>query len=106
VLEAMQCGRPVFISRRTSLPEIAGDLGEYLDGFDGPSLAAAWRRGMARFHGDPHRGSTLRRHAATYSWEATARGYADVYAGLVSREPVAAMQRAGGTAIPPLRRAC
>ncbi|MFM7519989.1 MAG: glycosyltransferase family 4 protein [Planctomycetota bacterium] len=106
VLEAMQCGRPVFISRRTSLPEIAGDLGEYLDVFDGPSLAAAWRRGMARFHGDPHRGSTLRRHAATYSWEATARGYADVYAGLVGRAPVTAMRRAGGTAIPPLRRAC
>jgi glycosyltransferase involved in cell wall biosynthesis len=107
VLEAMQCGRPVFCSRRTSLPEIAADLGEYLDAYDGPALAAAYRAGMARFHADPHRGAALRRHAATYSWAATARGYADVYAALLGAEATVA-DRADGPAIgiPPLRRAC
>lgn len=107
VLEAMQCGRPVFCSRRTSLPEIAGDLGEYLDAFDGPSLAAAYRAGMARFHADPQRGATLRRHAASYSWGATARGYADVYASLLGLDGAADRgAEPAATGIPPLRRAC
>ncbi|MFZ4731515.1 MAG: glycosyltransferase family 4 protein, partial [Pirellulales bacterium] len=107
VLEAMQCGRPVFCSRRTSLPEIAGDLGEYLDAYDGPSLAAAYRAGMARFHADPQRAGTLRRHAAAYSWAATARGYAAVYASLLGLDgTVSGGMEPAATGIPPLRRAC
>lgn len=118
VLEAMQCGKPVFISRRTSLPEIAGDLGEYLDAFDGPALAAAFRRGMARYHAVPGRADALRRHAARFSWEATARGYADVYADLLgataaahaprvpSGVPLESGENERRTDVSPLRRAC
>ncbi|MFM8803084.1 MAG: glycosyltransferase family 4 protein, partial [Planctomycetia bacterium] len=40
VLEAMQCGKPVFVSRRTSLPEIAGDVGFYMNGYEPGELAA------------------------------------------------------------------
>ena len=48
VLEAMQCGRPVFVSRRTSLPEIAGDKGFYFEGYEPSELAAVYREGMTR----------------------------------------------------------
>ena len=82
VLEAMLCGKPVFMSRRTSLPEIAGDRGFFFDAHDGDSLAAAWWSGMGRWHSDPDAPAAARRHALGFSWQRMARGYADVYAGL------------------------
>jgi glycosyltransferase involved in cell wall biosynthesis len=85
VLEAMQCGRPVFLSRRTSLPEIAGDMGCYFDGYEPAALAAVYREGMAHYRADPAFATQLKDHAASFSWAATARGYADVYAGLLGR---------------------
>jgi len=85
VLEAMQCGRPVFLSRRTSLPEIAGDMGCYFDGYEPEALAAVYRQGLDRYRSDPTSATRLKDHAASFSWAATARGYAAVYAGLLGR---------------------
>ena len=82
----MQCGRPVFVSRRTSLPEIAGDLGFYFDGYGPAELAAVYWEGLARYQADPTFAARLKDHAAGFSWAATARGYADVYAGLLGRD--------------------
>ncbi|MFM7290241.1 MAG: glycosyltransferase family 4 protein [Planctomycetia bacterium] len=84
VLEAMQCGKPVFVSRRTSLPEIAGDVGFYMNGYEPGELAAVYRDGMARYQADPAFPQRLRDHAARFSWAATARGYAEVYAGILA----------------------
>lgn len=83
VLEAMQCGKPVFVSRRTSLPEIAGDLGFYFDGYEPPAMAAVYRGGLARYQADPDFATRLKDHAAGFSWAATARGYARVYKGIL-----------------------
>jgi len=85
VLEAMQCGRPVFLSRRTSLPEIAGDMGFYFDGYEPAELAAVYRDGLSRYQADPAFATRLKAHAASFSWAATARGYADVYAGILGK---------------------
>ncbi|MEI8369145.1 MAG: glycosyltransferase family 1 protein [Planctomycetia bacterium] len=84
VLEAMLCGKPVFMSRRTSLPEIAGDHGYFFDAYDGDSLAAAYWSGMGRYHSDPAAAERAREHARSFSWERMARGYAAVYAGLLT----------------------
>jgi glycosyltransferase involved in cell wall biosynthesis len=83
VLEAMQCGKPVFVSRRTSLPEIAGDLGFYFDGYEPPALVAVYRDGLTRYQADPAFATRLKDHAAGFSWAATARGYARVYKGIL-----------------------
>ena len=40
-LEAMQCGVPVIVGDRTSLPEVVGDAGVLVDPFDVNALAAA-----------------------------------------------------------------
>lgn len=90
VLEAMQCGKPVFMSRATSLPEIAGDHGFFFDSYDGPALAATYRAGMEAAARDPRFGDRARAHAATFSWRETARGYARIYEGLLERQPTAA----------------
>lgn len=84
VLEAMQAGRPVFCSRKTSLPEIAGDKATFFDAFDGESLAAVYREGMQRFAADPDAAATLRAHAATFSWAETARRYCRVYETVIA----------------------
>ena len=84
VLEAMLAGRPVFLSRRTSLPEVSGGHGEFLDVFEGPAMAAVVRAGLARREALPHLAKAARAHAAGFSWRRMARGYADVYASLVA----------------------
>jgi glycosyltransferase involved in cell wall biosynthesis len=85
VLEAMQCGKPVFLSRRTSLPEIAGDMGFYFDRYEPAELAAVYRDGLTRCRADAAFAPRLKAHAAGFSWAATARGYAEVYAGVLGR---------------------
>ena len=83
VLEAMQCGRPVFVSRRTSLPEIAGDMGFYFEGYEPMKLAAVYCEGMTRYQADPAFATRLKDHADSFSWAATAQAYAEVYAHIV-----------------------
>lgn len=79
VLEAMQAGRPVFVSRLTSLPEIAGEHGLYFDSFVPQSMAATLAAGMARFAAEPWRAAAQRAHAATFTWQETVRRYVELY---------------------------
>lgn len=85
VLEAMQCGRPVFLSRTTCLPEIAGSHGFYFDAFDAASMANAYEAGLATYRDDPGFADRARAHAAGYSWAETARGYLRVYEATLGR---------------------
>ncbi len=82
VLEAMQCGKPVFMSRKTSLPEIGGDCGFYFDAYDGHHLAEVFAAGMARFHGDATFPGRCRRQAGLFTWRNAAEKYADLYAAI------------------------
>ena len=86
VLEAMQCGRPVFLSRTTCLPEIAGGHGFFFDSFDPTSMAAVYESGLARHRADPGAADRARSHADGYSWAATARGYLRVYEAVIGRK--------------------
>lgn len=84
VLEAMQCGKPVFVSRRTSLPEIASSHGFYFDAFDAASMAAAYWAGMAAFRADTGFAAKAQAHAAGFVWAETARGYVRLYEQIVA----------------------
>jgi glycosyltransferase involved in cell wall biosynthesis len=85
VLEAMAAGRPVFMARTTCLPEIAGEHGFYLDSFEPAAMTAAFVTGMATFAADPTFPDRARAHAATFSWGATAHGYARIYESIVGQ---------------------
>lgn len=78
VLEAMHHGRPVFLSRSTSLPEVGGDAAYYFDSFEPGHMGAVLAGGMARFAADggPRR---VRDHAARFSWDQAAAAYLDLY---------------------------
>lgn len=79
VLEAMQVGKPVFMSRATSLPEVAGPEGIYFDSFEAAEMAAVVNDGVARKASDREYASRARDRAAGFSWAETARRYALLY---------------------------
>jgi glycosyltransferase involved in cell wall biosynthesis len=79
VVEAMSLGKPAFLSRLTSLPEIGGDAAYYFDSFDPESMIATIRRGLADYDSHPQRPDELRAHASRYSWTRAATEYWSLY---------------------------
>ena len=79
VLEAFQGGRPVVLTRRTSLPEVAGEHAFACESFSGGEWAATVTAACAAFLRDPGRAERARAHADGFSWQATARGYTELY---------------------------
>jgi glycosyltransferase involved in cell wall biosynthesis len=82
VLEAMACGTPVVCSNTGALPEIVGPAGVKVPPGSAEALAAA----ILDLLGRPDRLESLRKEgldrAAAFTWAATARGTAAVYACL------------------------
>ena len=86
VVEAMSCGKPVFTSRETALPEVAGDGGFFFDGFDPEGMEATLRAGLDLFRADPDGcAARARRNAARFRWDTTVSRYLDLYRRLAGR---------------------
>lgn len=79
IVEAMACGCPVICSHTSSMPEAAGDAAHLVDPRDPDALAAALDRVLTD---ETYRETLIRRgfrHAATFSWENTARAALDIF---------------------------
>ena len=78
-LEALNCGCPIILSDRGSLPEIAGDAGLQL----GPDDPAEWAEMINQVLTDSDlRQSMIKKgfaHAATFSWETAAEKTLAIY---------------------------
>jgi glycosyltransferase involved in cell wall biosynthesis len=78
-LEAMQCGVPVIVGDRTSLPEVVGDAGLLVDPFDVDALAVA----IEKVINDSDLRAQLRvkglARAKLFDWRETARQTLAVY---------------------------
>lgn len=85
VLEAMQAGAPVVISRDAALREVAGDAAVSVEATSSDTLA----RTIVELMGDPLRRRELRergiRRAAEFSWRQTAVRTREVYVEAVRR---------------------
>jgi len=80
VVEAMSCGKPVFTSRATALPEIAGDGGFFFETFEPAGMENTLREGLDAFRADPEGcAGRARRNAGRFRWNATVRRYLDLY---------------------------
>jgi glycosyltransferase involved in cell wall biosynthesis len=78
VIEAMHHGRPVFLSRLTSLPEIGGDAAFYFEHFDPEHMAEVFAAGMRRF--DSEGGADrARARAMEFTWERAGAAYLELY---------------------------
>ncbi len=79
VVEAMSVGKPVFLSRLTSLPEIGGHEAVYFDSFEPESVVETLRAGMREYYDDPLKAQRLQWQARRFRWENTAKQYWKLY---------------------------
>lgn len=94
-LEAMQCGTPVIIGNRTSLPEVVGDAAITVDPFDLHAIARALEDVVNR----PELREELRvkglERARMFDWQETARRTLKVYEHVVKENARASRAQAG-----------
>lgn len=89
-IEAMHFGKSVFLSRRTCLPEVGGEVAHYFGAaagaaqeFDGPAMRRSIEAGLAA-DAAPGRAAAIAAHARTFSWRACAAAHIALYDRLVS----------------------
>ncbi len=85
VIEAMYYQKPVFLSDRTSLPEIGGNHVFYFDhDFEPEVMVEQFRNGLRLFENGGVDKELMKQHALSFSWERTARRYIEIYNDLLS----------------------
>lgn len=83
-IEAMQYGKPVFLSNKSSLPEVGGEHAFYWEHFEPKYMADILQLGMKTYNENPAvYGTKLIQHANSYSWDETAKQYLKVYETLL-----------------------
>ena len=85
-IEAMHFGKPVFLSRLTSLPEVGGEVAHYFDSFDAAAMRAVVETGLAA-HQQAGRAEASVQRARSFDWARCADSYLALYLRLLS--PVA-----------------
>ncbi|HMU45313.1 MAG TPA: glycosyltransferase family 1 protein [Chitinophagaceae bacterium] len=82
-LEAMHFGKPVFLSKFMSLPEIGGSAAYYFDDFSPEAMRSVFENGMNDYRNN-NRQKQIKQQAALFNWDAAAKKYLDIYRGLVA----------------------
>ena len=83
VVEAMQLGKPVFLSCLTSLPEVGGAAAYYFNDFSPAGMRQALAAGL-RQH-SPARAAQAASQARQFSWQQAAADYLAVYQDVLGR---------------------
>lgn len=78
-IEAMMYGKPVFMSKLTSLPEIGGNVAFYFENFESDSMAKQIELGLTIAEIDPNFSSKSISYAAKFSWDTCIQKYLEVY---------------------------
>lgn len=80
-IEAMQYGKPVFLSDHTCLPEIGGESAFYFNhDFDREQMQREFDNGMNAYLANQQSfEARLKANAARFDWNTTARQYAELY---------------------------
>ena len=84
VAEAMCFGRPVFITRLTSLPEVGGRHAYYFNTLQPDDMARTVEEGLNDFASSPEeKAKLLKQRAATFDWDTAVDQYVDYYLDLL-----------------------
>lgn len=81
-IEAMHFGKPVFLARRTCLPEIGGEHAFYWDDFEPLHMKETMENALARPEGG-HSPQEIQNWAKRYSWSQCMDQYLDIYLRLL-----------------------
>jgi glycosyltransferase involved in cell wall biosynthesis len=79
VIEAMSVGKPVFLSNKTSLPEVGGKLAYYWENFESAYLVEVFKKGLLDYEMNSSRKEELITWSAQFNWQKTANDYLDFY---------------------------
>ncbi|WPV68464.1 glycosyltransferase family 1 protein [Chitinophaga sp. LS1] len=81
VIEAMNLGKPCFLSDKTSLPEIGGPLSYYFHDFEPTTMQEVFRNGIQDYlKNNPS--EAIKAYAAQLSYDNTAKNYLSIYRSL------------------------
>ncbi len=81
VVEAMQFGKPIFLSNLTSLPEIGGEIGFYFSNFESEHMQEIFSEGML-YYKKYNMAQSIIRRGQNFEWEKSAGKYIEVYKSL------------------------
>ena len=80
VIEAMNFGKPVFLSKFTSLPEIGGDSAFYFENFDEEYMSAFIKSKLSYYHeNQTNISEQIKKHAEKFRWENCITQYIKLY---------------------------
>lgn len=83
VIEAMKVGKPVFLSKHTSLPEIGGEAAFYFDNFEEDDMTNLIREKLNDYNKNSLVFSEqIKQHAEKFSWKTSIESYLNLYKSL------------------------
>ncbi|HYK43938.1 MAG TPA: glycosyltransferase family 1 protein [Parafilimonas sp.] len=82
VIEAMHFGKPVLLSKATSLPEVGGNYAYYLDSFE-PSYMSDELQHALDDHAVNHRAAKIIEWSEQFNWDVTAQKHWEIYESLL-----------------------
>jgi glycosyltransferase involved in cell wall biosynthesis len=82
VVEAMKFGKPLFLSNRTSLPEIGGDVAFYFNNFEPNHMQQVFSEGLFEYQKNGLKNKIVNR-GNEFNWEKSAGEYLKVYQSLL-----------------------
>lgn len=83
-VEAMKMGKPTFLSKYTSLPEIGGDAAFYFNGFEKNEMKLVVESGLKVISKDPKKmAKKIKEHAKKFDWQTAAKQYLTLYDNLL-----------------------
>jgi glycosyltransferase involved in cell wall biosynthesis len=79
--EAMSYGKPLFLSDKTALPEIGGDVSFYFKNFQPEHIQNVFYQGMKKYNANGLR-ERIKARGADFCWQKAAKEYVKVYRSL------------------------
>lgn len=81
VTEAMSVGKPLFLSDKTALPEIGGDVAFYFENFSATHMQETFTTGMKQYSAFKMQDEIIKK-GKEYCWDAAAKEYWKIYRSL------------------------
>ena len=81
VVEAMSCGKPLFLSDKTALPEIGGDISFYFNDFNSEHMQKVFNIGMEKYNANGFQ-EKIKERGLSFNWHKSAKQYLEVYRSL------------------------